>query len=137
MSTSRKYYEIACDRKDQVDEISDLFKSKETLVNLCVYQTELKTYIILAEFSSPLKITITEEPFKGADVDKVTNFSKRCEECMSSHKQILQISQDTTKEKTSPKKVTVEKATIKKSDKLTTIEEKLDKIIELLEKLKK
>lgn len=131
MSTSRKYYEIACDKKSQVDEITELFKSKETLVNLSVYQTELKTYIILAEFSSPLKITITEEPFKGADVDKVTNFNKRREECSTSHKQIFQISSDTTKEVSTPKKVAVEK------NKLSSIEEKLDRIIELLEKLKK
>ena len=122
-AVNRKLFEISSDDITIINDITKLFKGKENLMNLNVYKTKLDTYILLAEFSSPIRIKLDEDPFKNCEVEVVKSFDKRCETLAEENTEVSTFGE--------------RKPKAKKTVKTTSIEEKLDRIIELLEQMKK
>ena len=130
MSTAtRKFFEVSTYVKDEIDAVKEFFEQNESLLHLNIYQSKDKSFILIAEFETPIKVTLTEDPFKDVIVDKFMKYEKRQKECEEEHKQIYEWK---AKGKAKPKAV---KAAPKEES--TSIEGKLDRIIELLEELLK
>ena len=127
MSVTRKLFEISCDDEEVINDIASLFKGKDTIANLNIYKTKLDTFILLAEFSAPIRVKLDEDPFKKCEVETVKSFDKRSETLAEENTEISSLHDKKTKSK----------EIAKKPKKQTAIEEKLDRIIELLEQMKK
>ena len=128
-TTTRKLFEVSSFGKLPIDAVKEFFAEKESLLHLNVYQMKDGTFTLLAEFENPIRVTLTEDPFKDVTVEKFMKYEKRQKECEEEGKQIYE-----WKSKTTPKTKAVKAAPKEDS---TSIEDKLDKIISLLEELLK
>ena len=122
MSATRKNFEIHSDDEKRINQIRDFFKSKDSIVNLDIYSADAGVFILIAEFSTPLKVSTAEEPFTGTEFEKFISYEKKKASLDEQYKSIF-----TMGGKKPAKKPTAPKA--------STIDEKLDRIIELIEKL--
>ena len=131
MSSTRKLFEFT-GTKEQIDSVKEFFESNEKLEHLNIYKTILNTFIIIAEFNAPIKVTLSEDPFKDLEENRFVKYEKRQAEYAEKHEEIY-----SWKGAAKPKAKVAKPAKEKAKVATTGIEAKLDRIIELLEQLTK